>query len=286
MRFVSFRVDGRAGWGVVDPDGETVRDLSGGRFPTLRSALDAGGMAAATDAAEGPGRTLPLELVDLEPPVPDPRRILCIGVNYREHRAETGRGDTEHPTVFVRFPSSLVGHGRALVAPRESDRYDYEGELALVIGRAGRRIPPERALAHVAGWTCFMDGSVRDFQRHTSQFTAGKNFDRSGAMGPWLVDAATFGDPTTSRVRTRVNGETLQDATTDLLIDDVPTLVAYCSTFTTLEPGDVIATGTPGGVGDRRDPPVRLRPGDRVEVEVDRVGVLANEVVASEAVEP
>ncbi|RMH81623.1 MAG: FAA hydrolase family protein [Actinomyces sp.] len=277
MRFVSFRVGDRPGWGVLDDEG--VVDLSGGAHPRLRDGLDAGGIDALVEAAAADGPRLDPDRIVFEPPVPDPRRILCIGVNYRAHRDETGRGDTEHPTVFVRFPSSLVGHGQPLVKPRETRRYDYEGELAVVIGRAGRRIDPADAPAHIAGWTCFMDGSARDFQFATSQFTAGKNFDRSGAMGPWLVDAATFGDPSRSRVRTRVNGRTLQDATTDLLIDDVSRLIAHCSVFTTLEPGDVIATGTPGGVGDRRDPPVHLWPGDRVEVEVDGIGVLANEVI-------
>jgi 2-keto-4-pentenoate hydratase/2-oxohepta-3-ene-1,7-dioic acid hydratase in catechol pathway len=212
--------------------------------------------------------------------VTDPRRILCAGVNYDEHRVETGRDPSANPTIFTRYPSSLVGHGSALVKPRESDAFDYEGELAVVIGRAGRRVPVADALAHVAGYSAFMDGSVRDWQRMTSQFTPGKNFDASGAFGPWLLTADEVADPQALHLRTIVDGDVLQEAGTELMIFSVAELIAFCSTFTTLEPGDVIATGTPGGVGDRRTPPRYLVPGSRVTVDITGVGCLENNVIS------
>ena len=234
-------------------------------------ALDALREASATAA------TVSLDAVQLLPPVMGPR-IFCVGINYRSHREEMGRDASDHPTIFVRFPSSLVGHGTPLLRPRASDRFDYEGELAVVIGRAGRRIARERALDHVAGYSCFNDGSIRDYQRHTSQFTAGKNFDRSGSFGPWLVTADEVGDPSTLTLTTRLNGEVMQHSTTDLLIFDVAEIIAYLSEFTELRPGDIIATGTPGGVGVARDPAVFMRPGDTIEVEISGVGVLSNEI--------
>ncbi len=205
------------------------------------------------------------------------RKILCVGVNYRPHIAEMGREVPDHPVVFTRFPASLVGDGEPLLRPQVSEQYDFEGELAVVIGRPARHVPREDALAYVAGYCCFMDGSVRDWQRHTSQFTPGKNFDRSGAIGP-MVAATDIPDPAVLELTTRVNGEAMQRGRVADLVFDVPTLIAYCSTFTELLPGDVIATGTPGGVGAARTPAVWLRSGDVVEVEIDGIGVLRNPV--------
>ena len=253
MRTVSFERNGVAGSGTIGADGRIV-DASGDSFS--------------------------LDEVQLLPPAPGPR-IFCIGVNYHSHRDEMGRDTSQHPTVFVRFPSSIVGHDIPMLRPRASDRYDYEGELAVVIGRAGRRISRERALEHVAGYSCFNDGSVRDYQRHTTQFTAGKNFDRSGSMGPWLVSADEIADPSQLTLTTRLNGEVMQHSTTDLLIFDVPALIAYLSEFTELQPGDIIATGTPGGVGVARDPAVFMKPGDTIEVEITGIGTLGN-VIAQE----
>ncbi|MFQ3595097.1 MAG: fumarylacetoacetate hydrolase family protein [Sphingomonadaceae bacterium] len=208
-------------------------------------------------------------------------RIFCAAVNYAAHRDEMGRGETgPHPMLFLRTPHSLVRAGEGIVKPAASDCLDYEGELALVIGKPGRRIPRADALAHIAGWTCFMDGSVRDWQRHTAQFTPGKNFDRSGSIGPELVPAAAFGDWRTHTLATRVNGEVVQHTQTALMIHDVETLIAYVSSFTELRPGDVIATGTCGGVGEKRKPPLYLFPGDVVEVEVSGLPVLSNPVIA------
>lgn len=213
------------------------------------------------------------------PPIPEPKRIICVGINYDAHRVETGRKPTEHPTLFIRWPSSLTGHRQPIWRPRVSSRFDFEGELAVVIGRAGRRVPRARALEHVAGYACFNDGSVRDFQRHTSQFTPGKNFARSGGFGPWLVTADEVLDPAGLELTTRVNGQVVQHAPTADLVFDVPSLIEYITTFTPLEPGDVIATGTPSGVGDKREPPLYLSAGDALEVEISAIGTLIHRVV-------
>ena len=207
----------------------------------------------------------------------DCRKILCVGVNYRPHIEEMGREVPDYPVVFTRFPSSLVGDGEILVRPRASEKYDFEGELAIVIGKAARHVSRERAYDYVAGYCCFMDGSVRDWQNHTHQFTPGKNFERSGAIGP-MVAAAEITDPTVLTLTTRVNDQVMQEGRVADLVFDIPRLVEYCSTFTELLPGDVIATGTPGGVGAARKPPVWLQNGDVVEVEIGGIGVLRNEV--------
>ena len=208
-------------------------------------------------------------------------RIFCAAVNYAAHRDEMGRGETgPHPMLFLRTPQSLVRAGEAIVKPRHSEKLDFEGELALVIGTPGRHIPREKALSHVSGWTPFLDGSVRDWQRHTAQFTPGKNFDGSGSIGPDLTPAAAFGDYRTHTLSTRVNGETVQQTPIDLMLHDVETLIAYISAFTELRTGDIIATGTCGGVGEKRQPPLWLQPGDVVEVEVSGLQVLRNPVVA------
>ncbi len=210
-------------------------------------------------------------------------RIFCAAVNYAAHRDEMGRGETgAHPMLFLRTPSSLVRAGEPIVKPGNSDCLDYEGELAVVIGREGRHIPRARALEHVGGWTCFMDGSVRDWQRHTAQFTPGKNFDCSGSIGPALVPPDAFGDWRAHRLTTRVNGTLVQETETALMLFDVETLIAYISGFTRLRVGDVIATGTCAGVGEKRQPPLYLLPGDVVEVEVSGLPLLRNPVVAED----
>ena len=189
-----------------------------------------------------------------------------------------GGAPPSDPKLFLRTPQSLVGHRQSVVCPSASKEYDFEGELGVVIGRGGRRIPPDRALSHVAGYTCFFDGSVRDYQKHS--FTAGKNFDSSGACGPWLVPASEVPDPQNLLLTTRVNGEVLQQANTAEMIFSVADIISYISIFTHLEPGDVIATGTPAGVGAGRKPPLWMKPGDRVEVEIERIGTLANTVIS------
>jgi 2-keto-4-pentenoate hydratase/2-oxohepta-3-ene-1,7-dioic acid hydratase in catechol pathway len=281
VKWASFRVRDVPGYGLVTPEGiRPVGTVFAARYPDFRSVLVAGALPAAAAAALGNPRLLDPAGLTLAPPVPNPGKILCVGINYREHMREMGRDPPTWPVIFVRFPDSLVGSGAALVAPRVSTQYDYEGELALVIGRAARHVPATEALHYVAGYTCFMDGSVRDFQNQTSQFTAGKNFPASGACGPHLVTADEIPDPAALTLETRLNGARMQHAPIADMAFDVPRLIAYLSTFTRLEPGDVVTTGTPSGVGFARKPPVFLRPGDSIEVELSGIGILGNTVVA------
>ena len=278
MRCVSFEIDGRHGYGLMDGNAVyAVREEFAARYPDLRSAIAGAALAELGDNVE----SVPLsaDAPGLLPVIPEPGKILCVGVNYRPHVEEMGRDLPDYPVVFVRFPSSLVGHGQPLLRPRVSSRYDYEGELAVVIGRAGRYVSRDRAWEHVAGLCPFLDGSVRDYQRHSGQFTPGKNFPGSGAMGPALVTLDEIGDPDDLQLETRVNAEVLQRGRLSELIFDVPRLIAYCSLFTQLEPGDVIATGTPGGVGAARRPPRWLVPGDTVEVDIGPAGCLRNPVI-------
>lgn len=277
MKFASFLIDGRPSWGLID--GDTAIDLGAlpGQAADLRAAIATGALAtAAARSAAAPRH--PIAAITWLPVIPNPGKILCVGLNYEDHRKETGREPSGHPTIFTRFANSQTGHLAPLIRPRLSTDFDYEGELALVIGRAGRHIPRAAALEHVTGYACYNDGSVRDWQRHTSQFTPGKNFVESGPFGPWLVTPDEMGPLGPQRLQTRVNGQVVQDARLDQMIFDIPRQIEYCSSFTRLEPGDVIVTGTPGGVGSRRTPPLWLKPGDVVEVEIDRVGLLRNTV--------
>ena len=277
VRLASFIIDGEPGYGLVIDDGILPATPEfRATFPDLRAVLSAGAEQQLSDnvgAAVSAGTDL-----QFQPPLPAPGKILCVGVNYRAHIAEMGRSVPDYPVVFTRFASSLVGHRESLVRPAASLQYDFEGELAVIIGKVARHVSRQRALDYVAGYTCFMDGSVRDWQRHTGQFTPGKNFERSGAMGPWLVTADEIPDPVSLKLETRVNGTSLQRGELADLVFDVPALLEYCSTFTELQPGDVIATGTPGGVGAARTPPTWLQPGDNVEVEIGSIGVLESPV--------
>ena len=273
MKLATFNHGGEPGYGLVVEDGilpatpEFRAD-----YVDLRAVLRAGAARLLPDNVERVSK--PLSAVQLLPPVPNPEKILCVGVNYRAHIAEMGRALPDYPVVFTRFARSLVGHQESLLRPLASRQYDFEGELAVVIGKRARHVTREQALDYVAGYSCFMDGSVRDWQRHTGQFTAGKNFDSSGAMGPWLVTADEIPDPATLSLQTRVNGVVMQSGELADLVFDIPALLEYCSTFTELSPGDVIATGTPGGVGAARTPPVWLAASDTVEVDIGGVGNL------------
>jgi 2-keto-4-pentenoate hydratase/2-oxohepta-3-ene-1,7-dioic acid hydratase in catechol pathway len=274
MKFTSFTHAGKASWGLVL--GDQVADL-GGVMPDLKSAIAAGMLAdMAGPAANAP--KLALSEISFLPLIPNPDKILCVGLNYETHRKETGRAVVEHPTIFARYANSQIGHNQPLVRPRVSTDFDYEGELAVIIGTAGRYIDAADAYSHVAGYACYNDGSIRNFQYHTPQFTPGKNFPGTGGFGPFLVTPDEVGTLSEQRLQTRVNGQVLQDATLSQMIFDIPTQIAYCSTFTRLEPGDVIVSGTPGGVGAKRTPPIWLKPGDVVEVEIDQVGLLVNKV--------
>ena len=224
------------------------------------------------------GRTVALGEQRIGAPIARPHQILCIGLNYENHRKETGRDEVANPTVFGRFANSQTGHLSSIVRPKVSTDLDYEGELALVIGKGGRYIQRKDAWGHIAGYACYNEGSVRDYQRHTHQFTPGKNFPNTGAFGPWMVTPDEAGDLGPLRLQTRLNGQVVQDTTISQMIFDIPRQIEYCSAFTRLEPGDVIVTGTPGGVGSRRTPPLWMKPGDVVEVEIDRIGLLRNSV--------
>lgn len=276
MRYLSFVHQGRASWGALSGDG--VIDLGrrhAAKFPTLRSAIEAG--MAGVDAS-GPV-DLPLAEVTLLPPVTDPQKILCVGLNYKAHAEEGGFKIPEFPSVFMRATNTLIGSGAAMLRPRNSTDFDFEGELAVVIGRGGRHIAPADALGHVFGYTCFNDGSVRDFQfRHS--LISGKNFPTTGPLGPWIVSADQIPDPSKLTLTTRVNGKQVQHKGLDDMIFDVPHIIAYLSSWTRLEPGDVIATGTPEGVGFARKPPLWLVPGDTVEVEISSVGTLVTPIGA------
>ncbi len=276
MKLASYRIDGRSTYGaVLDTGVVEIPPLRDGLPATLKGALAlaSGELDAVLGAAAAlHGRAL--DEIELLPVVPDPGKVVCAGVNYADHRDETGRAHAEHPTLFVRFADSQVGHGRDVCVPDVSAALDYEGELAVVIGEPAYKVSPADALSHVAGYACFDDFTVRDFQRHSSQFTPGKNFLGVGAFGPWLVTADEIPDVTALMLETRVNGEVRQSARVSEMIFSIPELIAYVTSFTRLETGDVLVTGTPGGVGYFRDPPLVLVPGDVVEVEIDGVGLL------------
>lgn len=279
MKLVSFEHEGRAGFGLVVADG--IVDLGvalGGRYVDLKALLEAGALAeVAALASRKPD--LALADVTLLPVIPNPGKIWCAGLNYGEHVQETGRTVTEQPMFFLRVADSQVGHGGAIVRPPESIKLDYEGEIAVIIGKPGRRIAEADTWGHIAGYACYNDASVRDWQTHTSQWGPGKNFWRTGGFGPWMVTADEIPAGAVMNLVTRLNGTEVQRATTDQLIHSIPRLIAYASTVAPLRAGDVFVTGTPGGVGAKRNPPLWMKAGDVVEVEVDRIGVLRNTVV-------
>ncbi|MDB5504052.1 MAG: 5-carboxymethyl-2-hydroxymuconate isomerase [Tardiphaga sp.] len=278
MKLASFKIGNNRSWGVIE--GEDALDVGAvlkHRYPDLKSVIAADALSAVGKAAREAKRYPTADIAWL-PVIPNPDKILCIGLNYETHRKETGRSEVENPTVFARFANSQTGHLADIVRPKLSTHLDYEGELAIIIGKPGRHITQADAWIHIAGYACYNEGSVRDFQRHTHQFTPGKNFPETGAFGPWMMTPDELGDVKPLRLQTRVNGQIVQDATIDQMIFDIPRQIEYCSSFTRLEPGDVIVTGTPGGVGAKRTPPLWLKPGDIVEVEIDRLGVLRNGV--------
>jgi len=281
MKIASALHDGITIFGVVKGNSISVLSNSFASPQALVAEVHTASGRSRVESMAATATTIDLSDVTLLPPVPLARRILCVGTNYADHIAESDRVSEAppHPVIFTRFPSSLVGHGEHLERSRASTSYDYEGELAIIIGQSTRYATRENALGAIAGYACFMDGTMRDFQRHTSQFVPGKSFDRSGACGPWMVTADEIDDPYALTLTTRVDGEIVQQASTSLLIHDLEAIVSYCSTFTTLEPGDIIATGTPGGVGYVKEPPLWLEPGREVSVDVTGVGTLVNTVI-------
>jgi 2-keto-4-pentenoate hydratase/2-oxohepta-3-ene-1,7-dioic acid hydratase in catechol pathway len=276
MKFISYRVGGKTSYGILKPGGGIV-DLAR-RSPAVSGlkALLASDLLTSVPSFSDEPPDFELPDVELRPVIPDPNSIVCIGLNYEEHRVETARPVAAYPTIFLRLVQSLQAHGKPLLIPRESDQLDYEGELALIVGRGGRRIAEIDAWNHVAGVSCANDASVRDWQYHTHQFAPGKNFPLTASVGPALVTTDELPQDKVVRIETRVNGQVRQHADTSQMIFSVPRIIAYISSFMTLAPGDLILTGTPGGVGAKRKPPLWLRDGDLVEVDIEHVGVLSN----------
>ncbi|SEI91085.1 2-keto-4-pentenoate hydratase/2-oxohepta-3-ene-1,7-dioic acid hydratase (catechol pathway) [Bhargavaea ginsengi] len=280
MKYVSYQVNGEESYGVRV--GKGIADLKskyGETYPTLKDFLSSKEFSEGNQH-ENESVTYSEEEVQFLPVITNPDKIFCIGINYETHRIETNREKAGYPVVFHRFAESQVGHNEPILLPEESDRLDFEGELAVVIGKPGRRISKEDAYEHIAGYACYNDGSIRDWQHHTHQWGPGKNFDATGGFGPDLVTRDEIGDGESLRLQTRLNGEVMQDTTTDLMIFSIPELIEYVSSYTTLQTGDVIVSGTPGGVGAKRNPPIFMQEGDVVEIEIEKVGVLRNPIAA------
>jgi 2-keto-4-pentenoate hydratase/2-oxohepta-3-ene-1,7-dioic acid hydratase in catechol pathway len=278
MKLATFSTAQGRSYGIVTAKG--IVDLKryiGNQYPDLLSLIAGNGFA---EAAKQLGSAPDYKESDVTwlPVIPNPGKILCVGLNYQDHVVETGRDNTEQPAIFIRVAESQVGHKQPIIRPKESTHLDFEAEIAVIIGRAGRRISQKDAWGHIAGYSCYNDGSVRDWQRHTIQWTAGKNFAQTGGFGPWMVTADDIPPNTKMTLSCRLNGERMQHATTEQMIFKIPKIIEYCSAWTTLQPGDVLVTGTPGGVGARRTPPLWMKPGDKVEIEIDKVGILENTI--------
>ena len=281
MKLASFLYQGKRSYGIVQAEG--VIDLGrrlGDRYGDLKALLQGNGLAQATrflnDAVD-----VPLNAITFLPVIVQREKILCVGMNYADKRKEFDQHNPA-PTLFVRFPDSQTGHNEPVLKPRHSSEFDYEGELAVIIGKGGENISRDDALRHVAGYSCYMDGSARDWQ-HT-WFTAGKNWRQTGAFGPWMATADEIPDPHSLAIRTWLNGRMVQEDNTSSMIHKVAELIEYISTFTRLSPGDVIITGSPGGVGKKRNPPLFMKEGDRIEVEIEHIGHLSNVIVEAPAV--
>ncbi|RXG88949.1 fumarylacetoacetate hydrolase family protein [Bradyrhizobium zhanjiangense] len=285
-RFVSFTRNGTPGYGLLADQG--VVDLSGRhgqRWRTLREVIEAGALVSLAEESVGLPADFPVTDIRYEIPIPAPEKIICVGVNFPDRNEEykDGQAAPSNPSLFIRFPRSFTGHEQALLRPPESPQLDYEGEIVIVIGKGGRRIPQSEALDHIAAISLCNEGTIRDWVRHAKfNVTQGKNFDRTGSIGPWLIpytDESQLGDV---KLETRVNGEVRQQDRTSRMIFSFRKIINYISTFTTLVPGDVIVTGTPTGAGARFEPPIWLKPGDVVEVEAEGIGILRN-TIADEA---
>jgi 2-keto-4-pentenoate hydratase/2-oxohepta-3-ene-1,7-dioic acid hydratase in catechol pathway len=275
MRLVSFEIGGRRTYGLVRED--RVHEATAAfrtYYPDLRAVLAAGKAVEIEVESKG------LEFADvmLLSPIPNPDKIICVGLNYANHIKETGREKPKYPSIFTRYPSSVLGSAAPLLKPACSDEFDYEGELAVIIGKPGRNIPAAEAKDHILGYSCFNDGTIRDFQRHTTQFWSGKSFDDSGSMGPWIVTADELPNPENEHLRTVLNGQEVQATPIADLAFSIGEIIEYVSKVTRLVAGDVVATGTPGGVGRFRSPPLYMFEGDRIEVEITGIGKLSNPV--------
>ncbi len=280
MRFMSFEHQGQASYGLWNDETSwsQVPAAFQAQYPDLKSVIAAGALEALAQAARSEGQLRAAKDCRLLPVIPNPGKIFCVGLNYKSHVAEMKRADSDRPAIFTRFADSLSAHGVPLAKPTVTSRFDFEGELAVVIGKGGRNISQADAFEHIAGYACFNDGTARDWQRHTHQWTPGKNFPATGPLGPFMATRQAIPDVNALTLQTRLNGEVMQDAKLADLIFTLPVIIEYISSFTTLSPGDVIATGTPGGVGDKREPPVYMKAGDVIEVEITGLGTLRNTV--------
>jgi 2-keto-4-pentenoate hydratase/2-oxohepta-3-ene-1,7-dioic acid hydratase in catechol pathway len=279
MKLVSFKRQNRNGFGAVVDGG--VIELTGkvAGAATLKELLEAGAVSQARDYCRSAAPGFALSECTFLPVIPNPNKIICIGVNYAEHAQEATLKVPDYPTIFFRLFEVLAGHGQPLIRPKVSEQFDYEGELVVVMGKAGSHIPQSDAMSYVAGYSCFNDASVRDWQFHTRQFGMGKNFRASGGFGPWLVTADEIPDYRKLSLRTLLNGQEVQHATLNQLVFDVPKLIAYISTALGWSPGDLIVTGTPSGVGHFHKPPLYMKGGDTIEVEISGIGKLSNPVI-------
>ena len=289
MKYISFIHVNRSSWGTYGPDGgiidlgaEFIKDI-----PTLRDFLSCDISMQEkvknylnTGFGGGGGKTsdYPKKDIQLLPPITNPKKIICVGLNYQKHASETGNQIPDTPILFPRWPESHVGDGQAILLPRESSQLDYEGELAVIIGRKGRRVKKEEAMQFVAGYSCYNEGSVRDWQRHSTTYLQGKNFFHSGAFGPCMVTSDEILNPDSLVLETRLNGSVVQHESVADLIFKIPDLISYISTFIEIYPGDIIVTGTPSGVGHARQPPLWMKSGDTVEVEITNIGILKNTI--------
>ncbi len=281
MKLLNFKLNGVSRWGALTDEG--VIDLmhaTNDSIRTLGEALNALSISQIEELASAQTSRINVKEITYLPVITENKKILCVGLNYEEHRVEANRPKTGEPTLFVRFASSQVGHEAPLILPKESTEFDYEGEIAIVIGVGGRRISEKNAWQHIVGYALYNDGSIRDWQKHTSQWTPGKNFDATASFGPYLVTRGEIADGQVLELTTVLNGQVMQHAKTDQLIFSIPILIHYISSFCTLEPGDVIVTGTPGGVGFKRVPPVFMKSGDVVEIKGSSLGVLKNIIVS------
>jgi 2-keto-4-pentenoate hydratase/2-oxohepta-3-ene-1,7-dioic acid hydratase in catechol pathway len=281
MKFVSFEYEGTARYGLWKDEGHWLQAPAEflAQYPDLKAVIAAGQLDALEAAAQASGTPILASQARLLPVIGNPGKVFCVGLNYKTHVAEMKRADSEHPAIFTRFADSLNAHGAALPKPKATQRFDFEGELAVIIGKGGRQISQAEAWDHIAGYACFNDGTARDWQRHTHQWTPGKNFPGTGPLGPFMATRKAIPDVNVLTLETRLNGQVMQKASVADLIFTLPVIIEYLSGFTPLSPGDVIATGTPGGVGDKREPAVYMVAGDVIEVEITGLGTLRNVVV-------
>ena len=277
MKLASYIANGKPSFGVVVGDGVvTMNDKLGGRYATLRDAIAGGAIDEMKRLANGAAADQKLAGLKFLPTISNPEKILCVGINYKSHAAEHGTEAPKLPNIFTKFVNTLVAHEGEMLRPKVSTSFDFEGELALVIGKGGRHIEAAHALKHVAGYTCFCDGSVRDFTKYS--LVASKNFLGTGPLGPWMVTSDEIPDPTKLTLVTRLNGKEMQRSGTDMLIHSIPAIIEFCSVFTPLAPGDIIATGTPDGIGAKQNPPVWMKAGDVLEIEISGIGTLRNKI--------